>query len=482
MKRLAREEAASPGPVHEEGYVTVRPEPFRGIFEYSSEQIAEEAELDPAEVHAALLALSTRFGECPADLRPRDENPVRRFPAIPIEEDLFFLPFLWNPLDEFIPWFLDFARARGEEKLAKRFLRARDDAAERLTREALAGVFGAEAVLGPLHYGVDGAEAELDCLVDAWPLCLVAEVKAHRVTDSAWRGAPDRVRRLDADLGKARTQASRAARFLREGEPVFRQPGSSQPLRLEEAPREIYRLAVSFEGVDPITFHGGLGVEPADRIWHVSLSDLLMATEILDDPASFAAYLEARTQLVGVPNFLSLMEVDLIGCFLGDRLTQQREMAASHPEAHLMLGYHGADVNRYFSNRDFGFSVEKPTAGVPAEVIEALRWMMRARDPEWHRVALAAMEADPEAWGGWKKQLRRARRGGRNSRDGGAFDFELPGGLEIAFLARKGGDCFDGIEETAAARPGALVIVERQGSPRRVRATSAPPDSQTGGS
>ncbi len=296
----------------------INSEAFRGLLEFVPEQIADEAGLEAAEVQAALEALSTPFGEVPADLYPKGENRFRRFPVIPLGEDEFFFPSLWIPFREFVPWFLDFVRSEGHDRLADRFLRARDAAAERLTREALARVFGAEAVLGPLDYQADGVDTELDCLVDAHPLCLVAEVKAHRVSDAVWRGSPDRIRRFDTDLGKARAQADRVATYLRGGNVEFRDSESKRAVRLEGPPAEIRRLAVSFETVDPLMLRSGLDGEPAERIWTISLADLMMVCEVLDDPASFAAYLQTRTEIAESPNFLFIMEGDL-GARVRDR-------------------------------------------------------------------------------------------------------------------------------------------------------------------
>ncbi len=119
---------------------------------------------------------------------------------------------------------------------------------------------------------------------------------------------------------------------------------------------------------------------------------------------------------------------------------------------------------------------------MPEEILEGVQDMMRARRPDWHRLALAVLAEDPSAWGRWRKQLRRARRHGRKSDAARLFSVDLPGGLQIALLVSRSKDCFERLDAVAAEMPGALVIAERQGSPRRLRAISTPPAGLAEGS
>jgi hypothetical protein len=341
-------------------------------------------------------------------------------------------------------------------------------------------IFGEDAVHGPLDYESEGIATELDCLVDAWPLCLLAEVKAHRVTESARRGSLDRIRRLDSDLGKARRQAARAAEYLAGGGLDFRRPNSGERLRLAAQPTELARIAVSWERADPITLTGGIEGEPGDRIWNVSLADLLMVSEILSDPASFTAYLDLRTELARDPDFLPFMEADLLGGFLGERLIQERQISEGRRGARQIVGYQAAPLNDYFTARDLGFSAPKPDCGVPAQILGAIGQMMVVRNPEWLRVARAVLDENPAAWAGFSRALRRARRGGRNLTHARSYPVRLDAKVEVVLLTSRGKDCFEQMAKEASSRPGALVIAERQGSPRELRATSTRPSPRAG--
>ncbi|HEY6730340.1 MAG TPA: hypothetical protein VI039_04860 [Solirubrobacterales bacterium] len=450
-------------------------EAHAGLFEYQSAEIAARACLPESEVRAALFALSSSFGDLPADLRPNAPNRMRRFPVIPIGEDTWFFSQQWSPLHDVVPWFFEFVRAEEKPKLEKRFLRCRDHAAEELTRNAMARIFGEDAVYGPLDYESEGIPTELDCLVDAWPLCLLLEVKAHRVTESARRGSPDRIRRLDSDLGKARRQAARAAEYLAGGVLDFRQPNSGEQLRLAAKPTKLARIAVSWERADPLTLTGGIEGEPGERIWNVSLADLLMVSEILSDPASFTAYLDLRTELARDPDFLPFMEADLLAGFLGERLIQERQISKRRSGARQIVGYQAAPLNDYFTARDLGFSAPKPDCGVPAQILAAIGQMMVVRNPEWLRVARAVLDENPAAWTGFSRALRRARRGGRNLAHARSYPVRLDAEVEVVLLTSRSKDCFEQMAKEASSRPGALVIAERQGSPRELRATSTPP-------
>ena len=449
-------------------------EAHAGLFEYRSAEIAAHTSLSEREVRAALTALSSSFGDLPTDLRPSAPNRVRRFPVVSLGEDIWFFSQQWSPLHEVVPWFLEFLRSKGKPKLEKRFLRRRDLTAEELTKKAMARVFGEDAVHGPLDYESEGAPTDLDCLVDAWPLCLLVEVKAHRVTESARRGSSDRIRRLDSDLGKARRQAARAAEYLTGGAGDFRQPGSGEPLRLAARPSELACIAVSWERADPLTLTGGIEGEPGERIWSVSLPDLLMITEILSDPASFTAYLDLRTELARDPDFLPFMEADLLGGFLGERLAQERQISSRRGGARQIVGYQAGVLNTYFTAHDLGFSMPKPDCGVPTEILAAVDWMRVSRNPEWLRIARAVMGEDPTAWTGFSRGLRRARRGGRNLARARSYAVRLKAEVEVVLLTSRSKDCFEQMTKEARSRPGTLVIAERQGTARELRATSTP--------
>lgn len=428
----------------------------RSTFIWTPAEVAEASGIAESEAAAALAALSCRWGCQPNYGRPTDMNRFRRFPLVDLGEDGYFFPLVWNPLHEAVPWFLTLVRERGFSKLEKRFLKTRDDAAEALTREALAGVFGPDRVLGPLFYDTDG---EVDGVVDGTSFALVAETKAHHVTDPARRGAPERIRRLTADvLDKALEQSARTASFIDAGNSSFRDSRRNQ-VTLRGVPEKVLRVAVSFERADPITLlAAGLAAEGATRAWAVSLADLLMVTDILNDPAALYDYVHLRAELAADEFLVGFMESDFLGAYLENRLAPLRALGAEHADAQRQLGYHSVALNAYFTGLDVGHETERPTHGVPTLVTEALTRLYRHDHPHWSKLARMVMSQPREAWAPWALVLDKAR---ATAAQGLARrEFTLRSGLRLIVFTGPDRQPFGALESLDTSPPWLAVAVD----------------------
>ena len=365
---------------------------------FSPGELASTTGIPVDEVGAMLAALSCRFGCQPDFLRPGDENRIRRWPAIALPGERFLIPSVWTPLQQFVPWFLSIANRDEHERLRNRFLKQRDRAAEKLVTERLEAIFGESRVYSNLTYDSGGAPCELDALVDLPGSCIVVETKAHHLTDSARRGSADRVRKHARDIvDKALRQGSRAARFVMEGGRTFRDP-SGHEVTIQGDPKEVVRIAVSLERIDPIALVSGIPGDPQPEAWIVGLADLMMVSEILSQPAEFWAFARARASLAHDRVAQGFMEADFLGVYLVDRFAGLRRLSEEHPDLERLLDYHAADLNAFFAARDAGIDVERPTTGVPSHVIAALNKRLAAGRSEWASDAADVMAKPAEAW------------------------------------------------------------------------------------
>jgi hypothetical protein len=447
------------------------------LLVFEPTELADQTGLPETELQAMLEALSTEVG-CQRDYRrPIDDNRLWRYPVVTLGDGRFFFSYVWTPLHEAVPWFLDLARTRNLGDLERRFLSARDRVAESLTKSELAAVFGLERVHGPLFYELDGAEYEIDALVDLGAADIVVEAKAHRVTDPVRRGAPARIERLAKDVvAKPLEQTRRAREYILGGGRRFRD-STGRIVELSGHPREVQRMAVWFEKVDPLALLSGFSAEEAmPDAWVVCLTDLMMVREILDDPASLYAYIAARAGVSKGGVALAFMESDLLGGFLTDRLRRLADLADGHPDAERIVGFHSAALNSYFTSRDMGYTPDRPVHGVPNLVVEGLRAALRDLDASWPDAARTVMAQRPEAWRGFGKVLRKVRSAGRNSRRPISRRFSCSQSLEVELRASRDKDCLHDLgchEERGADFT--LVIAEvqkREQRPIRARGFS----------
>ena len=413
----------------------------RRLYRYAPAEVAQEAALPTDEVAALLDALASRPGCQPGFRRPIQDNRFRRFPVIALADGRFWFPLTWKPLDEFVPWFLMLLRERRLADLERRFLRARDSATEAIAREALATVFGAD-----LRYDRDGISGEIDGLVDADPVAIVVEAKAHRVRDPVRRGGIGDIAALNERLlTQPLAQLARSEAFLSTGGCDF--AGPAGPYRLPGAPREIVSIVVSFERLDPLTLSAGeLAGEAGAGRWVVPLTDLLVATETLDDPSCFFVYARRRTEIAADPSFVGSRESDFLGAFLQDRLLEPFD-ALAEP---------GASLDAYYGTAQLG---ARPHPEVPPILLGVLGAAFESRDPTWHVMARLVLGASPTAWASFDRLHEQARaaaaRGGVARRE-----ITLRTGLRLILLASEGEQCFAALADLRAPAPW-LAIAER---------------------
>jgi hypothetical protein len=103
-------------------------------------------------------------------------------------------------------------------------------------------------------------------------------------------------------------------------------------------------VIVTFERIDPFA-SGGLAV--AGNInrttWVVSLTDLLMVTDILEDPATFQHYARTRAGTHSA-QASAAAEADALGDYLLDRLRIVDQSPAAEA-ARIFVGYSCAELN-----------------------------------------------------------------------------------------------------------------------------------------
>ncbi|KXP08742.1 hypothetical protein [Tsukamurella pseudospumae] len=381
---------------------------FDAITLWRPEDVAASTGIAVEQVNAMLDFFSTEYGCQPEFRVPGDANRARTHPCINLGGGTYLVPDPWS-LSSIIH-----SRLAAEPKRngfdPQKYFKHRQDAHERLVSGALEKVFGAPSVQSAQHYdAASGQHGEIDTLVASeWPL--VVEAKAITLTEAGRRGAPRRVdSKIESILGKALDQTDRALTYiLDDGGRTFAstENGRSRPV-LPDVVSGGTAIIATFERIDPFA-SGGLTV--AGNVnrptWVVSLTDLLMVTEILTDPPAFHHYARTRAGMhrAGATVFT---EADALGAYLIDRL---KILDSAAVDTRLVIGYSSDALNNFYTRQEAGLPVDKPTARVPEEVIGALLTAMN--EPGWSTCVDAVMTAELAVWKKWKNFRRKHRRGG----------------------------------------------------------------------
>jgi len=371
--------------------------------------VASDAGIAAEEIEAMLAFFSTTFGSQPAFREPTDENLFRTRPCIDLGTGIFFVP---------DPWALSAAvHLRMAEEVAahptgtiKRYRHHREDGHERLVAKAFRRVFGDPLVGQGRHYASPSSgPGEIDVLVRTeWPL--VAEAKAHGLTDAGRRGAPGRVKRVSQDLvEKALDQTHRARMYiLDEAGRSFsdREGGAARP-ELDGEVHGLTELVVTFERMDPLGRQGPGIVDLAGyRVWIICIADLLMVVDLLPDPGAFHHYARVRAE-VATSGPVVHMESDVLGAYMKDRIAQVSARAAAEPDVTVMLGYSSSEINRYYTDLELGLDADKPATRVPEPIVATLSATTTSHTGVWVDAVDAVMAATPRTWRKWRSFVRR---------------------------------------------------------------------------
>ncbi|MDV8022696.1 hypothetical protein [Rhodococcus sp. IEGM 1330] len=402
----AMAEALNAGGINRDGEQVMR-HAFDAITLWKPADVAASTGIDAEQITAMLDFFSTEYGCQPAFRAPSDLNRVRTHPCIRLGNLTYLVPDPWA-LSAGIHRRLA-AETTRKNYDPKKYFKHRQDAHERLVTSALRTVFGQANVYSTQHYNLAaGTHGEIDSLVcTEWPL--VVEAKAIALTEPGRRGAPSRVdTKIKTILSKALDQTDRALSYILDQRGrTFAPTENGRAVELLPDVAGGTAIIVTFERIDPFA-SGGLTV--AGRVnrptWVVSLTDLLMTTDILTDPSAFHHYARRRAEMHSA-RARTLAEADTLGAYLLSRLSI---LDSADENTSILIGHSCEALNEFYTRQEAGWAAEKPETGVSGDVTAALT--MACRQPGWVTAVDAVMTSDPSVWKKWKNFRRKHRRGG----------------------------------------------------------------------
>ena len=380
---------------------------FDAITLWKPADVAASTGIDAEHITAMLDFFSAEYG-CQPDFRaPSDLNRARTHPCIKLGNLTYLVPDPWA-LSAVIHLRLA-AETTRDNYDPKKYFKHRQDAHERLVTCALRTVFGQANVYSTQHYNLAaGTHGEIDSLVcTEWPL--VVEAKAIALTEPGRRGAPSRVdTKIKTILSKALDQTDRALSYiLDQGGRTFAPTENGRAAELIPDVAGGTAIIVTFERIDPFAYNGLAVAGNVNRpTWVVSLTDLLMTSDILPDPSAFHHYARIRAEMHWARAH-TLTEADTLGAYLLSRLSI---LDSADENTRILIGHSCEALNEFYTQQEAGWAAVKPSTGVSGDVTAALA--TACRQPGWVTAVDAVMTSDPSVWKKWKNFRRKHRRGG----------------------------------------------------------------------
>lgn len=355
----------------------------------SSDEISSQLNVGKEIVDNVLSHFSYEFGDL--DNKEKEyfflENPVWKKPVISSGRGYYcvlpqlFFSFVLNILDEIV-------EEIDKEALHKR----RSDYLESKIEEVVNRRFPESHVLAGVKWELDGTQYETDLIAFIDSHAIIVEVKSHRISKPALRGAPGRIKRhLEEILIEPGIQSYRLEQKLN----ALRVNDSQHDSLLEKLPVDIHsikkvlRVSVSLEDFAMLQANlrlfEGTGWVPNDFVPcpSMNLADFETLFDFFEHPVHIVHYLLRRTELEGKVKFMG-DELDFMGLYITTLLNVGNMV--SDDEVEIVISGMSEPIDKYYISRDQGILIDKPKPKISPLFKKILYKLEERATPRWTEI------------------------------------------------------------------------------------------------
>lgn len=422
---------------------------------FTATELAEHINIEQSRVEAFLRMFSIHFGEVEERYRyPAPTHPMMRKPIIH-NDDRYYCPVFqsaywsirpaieeyWNPASN--------PDHGGNAQVWEKYIHERSDFLEEKAIKYLSDVLRYAAAYRKLKYryrdenGVE-IEAELDGLLLLDNAIFLVEAKSGTFSAPARRGAPKRMQEELRELvGEAYSQAMRAKKYITESDkPSFRlEDGGNLIIEMDKY-NQIFLVTVTLDHLDSFVTNvyqlKELGIFQEDEYpWAVSLTDLRVISEILENSSQFVHFIKRRLHLNELGWVQAHDELDWLGHYLleglfFDEIKEQGE----GPFVFNLLSYSWIfDDYYFFITGQRNSPVEKPSQKMPPLMQVVLRELEVQHQEGYLDAACALMDMSGQNREDFFRYCEEFRR--KTLKDRGIHDISIPfskGGFGVTFM------------------------------------------------
>ena len=338
-------------------------------------------------------------------------NPIWDRPLIHFSPDQFYWPIIQifhsfglEMLERLVSEFPDL-KDRYEQRIRPEYLENRAAAELRSalpTAEVLQGVKWTDTQSQRSY------ETDLLVLIDS--VAVIAEAKAGRITQSARRGAPDRLRReIRKLIEDAAVQSARFVQVLRSATaPIKLQLRDGSTWLLDpRLLRQFVRVNITLDFFGPLACEArsmtdaGLLDPAASGASTIALVDLENMVLLLDRPAQFLHYLSRRGEIDQHMDFLA-DELDLLALYLGTGFVFGEFEHA--PKQYFSFYGLSDQIEPFLFSKSAGISVIKPRLKLTSYWNDLLSRFEDRRFSNWTLASFALLNVGYEAQQDFEKQ------------------------------------------------------------------------------
>lgn len=301
---------------------------IKRLFLFKPEDFCRDEDIDNVERFKNYLrAFSCKFEKENVKFdAPLDRNIIFTRPIIDNEDGNYFcpIPLLLYDWHSIFPTFLD-DNIRNHTSIAERYKELKTSYVENKIEECFLRIFPRQTVFKNLKYKYQGKELEVDGLIAYDNKIFLIEGKSGALTESARRGAPERLRSDLRDLvAKAYEQGKRTIDYVKStSNAEFRDKKGKVMFRIDSSSEELEFFVIN---VTLVTLRGwATSLKDLDVLglfsnneypWSVSTFDLDIIARHIRSPSFMIHYLEQRLKAQNENIFKAFSELEYLGWYL----------------------------------------------------------------------------------------------------------------------------------------------------------------------
>jgi hypothetical protein len=358
-------------------------------YSINSDNLSKQLNLDKKIIDNVLSHFSYKFGDLSDEKKEFFflENPVWKKPIISSASGYYcvlpqlFFSFVLNTLDEIV---------EGVDKNS--LYNRRADYLESKIEEIVKTRFPESRVVSGLKWKQGETQYETDLIAFIDSHAIIIEAKSHKISRSALRGAPKRIKRhLEEILIEPGIQSARLEKKLNE----LRIPGAPYDPLLKEIPvdirsiNKVLRVSVSLEDFATLQTNfrlfEGTGWIPNDftPCPSINLADFETLFDFLEHPVQIIHYLLRRTELEGKYNFIG-DELDYMGLYITTLLNVGD--LVSDEEAKIVISGMSEPLDKYYMSKDHGILIDKPQPKISPLFKKIFCELEKRSTPRWTEI------------------------------------------------------------------------------------------------
>ena len=376
-------------------------------FKFSPNEIAQELGVDHLQVKTIFNNFSLSLDQT---IETDTEeiflsNPVWTRPIIKLNDQVYFCAIPQTFFSFVIPSLENFVSKIDSARLSK----SRSVYLENKIEEIICRRFPQSKTVSGLEWKKEGRLYETDLITFIDSHAVIVEAKSGKITESALKGAPGRIKKHITQLFI--DPSIQSARFKDHLESLIKDP-SLDPELVKKIPidlqsiRKIIRISVSLE--DFGSLQSNL-TDLKDTGWFpdgftpcptFNLADFETIFDFLEHPVQILHYFEARHNIENLLNFRG-DELDLLGLYISTLFN----LGSVGKDTHLSISGMSSEIDRYYMSREIGVHIDKPQPKISKLFKDIFSQLEVRKPPRWTEIGVILNYFSPDDQVGMEGRL-----------------------------------------------------------------------------